>query len=134
MEETMQKISEYIATYGLSLLSAIAIFIIGKWLVGVIANGVEKLMNKQKVDSTLAVFVKNFLRYVLLMFVILAVLAKVGIQTTSFIAVLGAAGNFPPSFLSSLFVTVSSFEDPSLFVVRVLVVVVLTLLDPSLFG
>lgn len=92
MEETIQKIQEYVATYGLNILAAIAIFIIGKWLAGAISRGVEKMLGKTKTDPTLCKFAANLVKIALMAFVFIAVLSKLGIQTASFIAVLGAAG------------------------------------------
>lgn len=88
----MNKISEYVALYGLNLLSALVIFIVGKWLAGVLTNSLEKLMAKRSVDPTLSSFIKSLSYIALMAFVFLAVLGKLGIQTASFIAVLGAAG------------------------------------------
>ncbi|MDP8298523.1 MAG: mechanosensitive ion channel [Candidatus Tantalella remota] len=92
MQEVMNKIYEYIATYGLNVLAAALIFFIGRWLAGVVANLLEKMMNKTNLDATLATFVKNIAYVALLIFVFIAALGKLGVQTTSFIAVIGAAG------------------------------------------
>ena len=92
MEEIIPKIQELISVFGLKIIAAIAIFIIGKW----IARGMEKLciklMTKNKVEQTLISFVGNMVYIALLTFVILAALGQLGVQTTSFIAVIGAAG------------------------------------------
>lgn len=92
MEENIAKLQELVTTHGLTLLAAIAIFFIGKWIVGLIVKGCDKIFSKSKLDPTLANFLKNLLGAAGMTFVILAVLAKLGIQTASFIAVLGAAG------------------------------------------
>jgi small conductance mechanosensitive channel len=80
------------AAYGLKIIAAIAIFIIGRWLSGVLSRAVGKAMTRAKTDQMLVKFVVNLAYAALLAFVILAALAQLGIQTTSFIAVLGAAG------------------------------------------
>jgi small conductance mechanosensitive channel len=86
------KVSEYLLQNGMNLLAAILIFIIGKWVAKILAGLMEKLMIKGKVNQTLATFAKNLIYFILLIFVILAALEKIGIQTTSFIAIIGAAG------------------------------------------
>ncbi|MFC1709239.1 mechanosensitive ion channel family protein [Candidatus Omnitrophota bacterium] len=92
MEEIVVKIQGYVAQYGLSLIAAILIFLIGKWLARFLSRLVEKLLLKTHVEKTLSTFVKNIVYAAMMVFVVLAALGKLGIQTTSFIAVLGAAG------------------------------------------
>ena len=92
MQGTWDKIYGYLIQYGLSLLAAILIFVIGKWVAKIVAQLIEKTMNKTKVDATLASFTKNMAYYAILIFVIIAALGKLGVQTNSFIALIGAAG------------------------------------------
>ena len=92
MEDVLVKIYECLATYGLSVLGAIVIFTVGHWLAKLISKLVGKGMTKAKVDVILAKFIQNFCYTALLVFVVIAALAKLGIQTTSFIAVVGASG------------------------------------------
>jgi small conductance mechanosensitive channel len=92
MEETLAKIQGYLVQYGISVLAAIVIFLVGKWLAHVIAGLIEKIMIKANVERTLASFAKHIIYAILLVFVVIAALGKLGIQTTSFIAVIGAAG------------------------------------------
>jgi len=80
------------AAYGLKIIAAIVIFIIGKWLSGVLSRAVGKAMERAKTDQVLVKFVVNLAYAALLAFVVLAALAQLGIQTTSFIAIIGAAG------------------------------------------
>jgi small conductance mechanosensitive channel len=77
---------------GIRLIAAIAIFVIGKWVARKLANAVRRLMERGDSDEMLVRFVGNLVYFLLLTFVIMAAIAQVGIQTTSFIAVLGAAG------------------------------------------
>jgi len=76
----------------INIVTAIAIFVIGKWVANLITKAVRTLMQKQEIDKTLETFVSNLVRMVLMVFVIIAAIGAVGIQTTSLIAVLGAAG------------------------------------------
>lgn len=92
MEEVLGKLYGYVVTYGISIIAAILIFIIGKWLAALLARLIERVMVKSNVDKTLAFFVRNIIYVGLLVFVVIAALSKVGVQTTSFIAVIGAAG------------------------------------------
>ena len=95
----MQDMSKFIdvaqalaAAYGLKVIAAIVILFIGKWLSGVLSRAVGKAMSRAKADQVLVKFVVNLSHAALLAFVVLAALAQLGIQTTSLIAVLGAAG------------------------------------------
>ena len=81
-----------VAAYGLKVIAAIVIFILGKWLSGLLSRVVGRAMSRAGTDEILVKFVTNLSYAGLLAFVVLAALAQLGIQTTSFIAVIGAAG------------------------------------------
>ena len=85
-------IKEYLAVYGLKVIGAVAILVLGWWAAKIVRRIVKRLMAKGKVDATLIGFVTNLVYVTLLAFVVVASLGQLGIQTTSFIAVLGAAG------------------------------------------
>jgi len=78
--------------FGINLVTALLIFFVGRWIVGILVRGLKALMQKQEIDKTLETFVSNLVRMVLLVFVIIAAIGALGVQTTSLIAVLGAAG------------------------------------------
>jgi small conductance mechanosensitive channel len=80
------------AFYGLKIIAAIVIFVVGRWVARALRNATKKMMAKGNVDETLISFVGNLTYITLLAFVIIAALNQLGIQTTSFIAVIGAAG------------------------------------------
>lgn len=82
----------YAIPWGTKILMAIAIFIIGRIVVNMIVKGVEKVMAKRSTDEILTRFMVSILRWVLLLFVIIAALSQLGIDTTSLVALLGAAG------------------------------------------
>lgn len=86
------KVSGYVIQYGFSFLSAILIFIVGKWVARLVANVIDKAMVKSNVNPTLASFAKTLLYYGLLTFVCIAALNNLGVQTSPFVAVIGAAG------------------------------------------
>jgi small conductance mechanosensitive channel len=83
---------EPIGTYVLKILVAIAIFVVGKWGAKFAVKLAGKVMEKSKVDETLNKFLSNVLYGLLLVVIILAALGTLGIETTSFVAILGAAG------------------------------------------
>ena len=86
------KVYELLTIYGLKVVAAIVIFILGRWAALGVAKIIKRVMIKSKVDETLVSFVRNLSYVALLAFVIIAALNQLGIQTASFIAVLGAAG------------------------------------------
>jgi small conductance mechanosensitive channel len=92
MEDFVQKLPEYLATYGLRLIAAVIIFVVGKWVAGLVARLLEKVMVKSNMDVTLARFLKKLIYFLILAFVIVAAIDKLGVQTTSLVALLGAAG------------------------------------------
>ncbi len=85
-------IDTYVIPWGLNILFAVVIFIVGKWLVGVITRLVKKLMTKAHMDNILVNFIGSIIRSVLLLFVVIAALDQLGVNTTSLIALIGAAG------------------------------------------
>ena len=91
MGATIQKIHEYAIQYGMNVAAALVIFIIGKLVAKFTANLAEKAMLKAKVEKTLASFGRHLLFYGLMTFVFIAALNKLGVETSSFIAVVGAA-------------------------------------------
>ncbi len=92
MEGMLSNISTYIVTYGIKLIGALAIFIIGKWVAKKLTEFVKNLLKKSKVDETLISFLGNLTYIVLMTFVIIAALNNMGVQTASLIAIFGAAG------------------------------------------
>lgn len=88
----LAKVYELLTVYGLKVVAAIVIFIVGRWVAKAVANFIKRMMTKSKTDETLVKFVGSLSYIALLAFVIIAALNQLGIQTTSFIAILGAAG------------------------------------------
>ena len=78
--------------FAINLATAIIIFFVGRLVVRLLMRGLRKVMERQDVDKTLVSFVSNLVSMVLLLFVIIAAVGALGVQTTSFIAVIGAAG------------------------------------------
>jgi small conductance mechanosensitive channel len=91
VQETAQLVIEMVTVYGLDVLGAIAILIIGWWFAGrAKAWSVKAFKRTKHVDDTLTVFLGNAIRYLVLIITVLAVLDRFGVETTSFIAILGA--------------------------------------------
>jgi len=88
----LPKIYELLTVYGIKVIAALAIFVIGRWVAKGLRGFIRKMMRRSKVDETLISFVVNLAYVALLAFVIIAALNQLGIQTASFIAILGAAG------------------------------------------
>ncbi len=82
----------YASVYGLKIISAILIFMIGKWTINKITILARTVMEKAKVDKTLGKFAESLIYFILFMMIILASLNALGINTTSFLAIFGAAG------------------------------------------
>ncbi len=88
----METIVNWISTYSLKLVAAILIFIIGKWIAGKISKVLTALLEKNDVDVTLIGFLSNITYYALMIVVLIAVAGQLGINTTSFLTIVGAAG------------------------------------------
>jgi small conductance mechanosensitive channel len=85
-------IDAFIVPYAANIALAIIIFMVGKWLASALTNLVVKLLTKSKMDDILIGFVTSITKTILLLFVVIAALNQLGIDTTSLIALLGAAG------------------------------------------
>lgn len=77
---------------GIKIATALAIFLVGKFVVRLVVSAIAKLMQKQEVDKTLETFICNLVRTALMVVVVIAAIGAIGIETTSFIAIFGAAG------------------------------------------
>jgi small conductance mechanosensitive channel len=80
------------ADIGISLIKAALIWFIGKQIIHVINKAFSKIINKNKVDLSLQMFLKSIIHHALTILLIMTVLTTVGIEMTSFFALLGAAG------------------------------------------
>ncbi|MGH1372173.1 MAG: mechanosensitive ion channel family protein [Cellvibrionaceae bacterium] len=92
MEFNVEELSALAVTYGVKLIMAVVVYIIGKWLANLIAGALEKGMSAKNVDPTVARFTRNIAYYALFAMVIVAALGQLGVQTASFVAIVGAAG------------------------------------------
>ena len=85
-------INDYAIPWGLKILTALIIFYLGRMVVNIVVNGVKRLLQSRGMDEILVGFLSSILRWVLLLFVVVAALSQLGIDTTSLVALLGAAG------------------------------------------
>ena len=92
MEENLELIQELAVLYGVKILMALLIFMVGKWIVKKLSSMVQTLMEKKEVDPAIRNFTGSIIYYALLIFVCIAALGQLGIQTASFVAIVGAAG------------------------------------------
>jgi small conductance mechanosensitive channel len=88
----MEALEMIAVQYGINIVSAVAIFVIGRWVAKQATTLLRKVMEKRHVDPMLTAFAGNVAYTALLAFVLIAALGKLGVQTASFVAVVGAAG------------------------------------------
>jgi small conductance mechanosensitive channel len=92
MEGLWLKIQELAALYGIKIIAALVILIVGRWVAGTVKGLIARILNRRKIDPTIVSFIDNLCYIAMIAFIIIAAMAQLGIQTTSFIAVIGAAG------------------------------------------
>ncbi|MBN1363026.1 MAG: mechanosensitive ion channel [Sedimentisphaerales bacterium] len=92
VEAVWTRIYTFLAEYGLKIVGAIIIFVVGRWVARLLAKLAGAAMTRAKMDEMLVRFVKDLCYVALLTFVIIAAMAQIGIQTASFIALIAAAG------------------------------------------
>lgn len=92
IQEMIDQVPTLMATYGLKILLAVVVFFVGKWLAQWIAKMLCKGLTYRGVDGAVAAFFRQISYYGLLIVVMVAALGQLGIQTASFVAVIGAAG------------------------------------------
>ena len=92
IEKIIDLITIWLTTYSMKIVTAVLIFVIGKWVAQKLTRLFLKLLEKNKVDVTLSRFLESIVYYTLLVGVMIAAAGQLGINTTSFIAIVGAAG------------------------------------------
>jgi len=91
-EKYSETAAELIMTYAPKVLLAIVVLLVGLRIVNVIISMIGKQLSKSKIDETLKPFITHLLSWLLKIMLFISVASMVGIETTSFVAVLGAAG------------------------------------------
>ncbi len=82
----------YVLSYGMKLLLAIILLLIGFWIIKKVVNGIHKILTSKNIDPTLIPFVKSLLSVTFKALLLISVISYLGIPMTSFVALLGAAG------------------------------------------
>ena len=94
--DTVQSLLEegiaLVTTHGLNILIALIVFVVGRMVAKRLANVTQAILSKSSVDETLTTFLRNIIYYALLAAIAIMALGQAGINVTSFLAVLGAAG------------------------------------------
>ncbi len=99
MEEVTQEASKYsdmafdlALNWGPKVAAAIVTLLIGLWIIGIFSRGIGRAMEKRNVDTSLRPFIRTLVSASLKVMLFISVIGMVGIEATSFVAVLGAAG------------------------------------------
>jgi small conductance mechanosensitive channel len=90
--QIMTRVGELLVVYGLKVISAIIFLVAGYIVAKVMSAWIRRLLTRQLFDATLISFFSSVIYYAILLFAIVAALAQIGVETTSIIAVIGAAG------------------------------------------
>ena len=91
-QEYLEMANDLVVTYGLKVLMAVIILAIGLWIIKRIVKVLDNIMIRREVNVSLRGFLKSLLNILLKVMLVISVAEMVGIKTTSFIAILGAAG------------------------------------------
>ena len=91
METVVERLTEFATIYGLKVIGAIIILIVGRIVAGICRRAVRKILTRTKTDESIISFAGSLVYALVIVFVIIAVLQKFGVETASLVAVLGAA-------------------------------------------
>jgi small conductance mechanosensitive channel len=92
VNEYVTVIVNWVSNYSIKVVAAILVLVIGNWLSHRISNLLKTLLEKNKIDITLVGFLSNIIYYALMIMVVIAAAGQLGINTTSFLTIVGAAG------------------------------------------
>lgn len=92
VEKYIEMVTYWVTTYSVKILAALLILVVGKWLARRLTNLISKLMEKNKIDITLVRFLDSIIYYTLMVVIVIAAAGQLGINTTSFLTIVGAAG------------------------------------------
>ncbi|GAA3646488.1 mechanosensitive ion channel family protein [Flavivirga jejuensis] len=92
LEKWLDIAQSFIMEYGIKIIGAIVIWIIGSWVIKKLNKGMSKLMAKRSYDESLQKFLLNLIGWALKIILFIAILSQLGVETTSFAAILAAAG------------------------------------------
>jgi small conductance mechanosensitive channel len=92
LEQWFTNNSDLFVQYGVNIISAVLILFIGNIIVKAVAGSVAKVLKKKEMDQAVVEFIHTLVRYLLFVIVLIAALGRIGVQTASVVAVIGAAG------------------------------------------
>lgn len=90
--QLLDLVAQYGAAFGVKILSAIAFWVIGRWLIGFAVGLVQKALSKQSVDPTVLRYLGSFITVTLNIILVIGILGYFGVQTTTFAALIAAVG------------------------------------------
>lgn len=91
-DEIIDKISQIAVEYGMKILGAVAVLLIGLWVIKALTKSIHKFLDKREIDPSLKPFLRGMIGTLLKVLLVISVLGMLGIEMTSFIAILGAVG------------------------------------------
>jgi small conductance mechanosensitive channel len=91
-DQIIAQITEIMVAYGPKLIGAILVLLVGSWLIKALTKGFGNLLEKREIDDSLSPFLKGIVKGLLRILLVVSVLGMLGIEVTSFIAILGALG------------------------------------------
>ncbi|MEA3505458.1 MAG: mechanosensitive ion channel [Bacteroidota bacterium] len=91
-EKIITQLTEIAVEYGPRLIGAILVFIVGIWIIKAIKKAFSKLLSKRKTDASLQPFLQGLVGIILKVVLVVTTLGMLGVENTSFIAIIGAAG------------------------------------------
>lgn len=92
VDQILERLVAISVEYGPKLLGAIVVWIVGSWVIRILTKQFNKILEKRKTDSSLAPYLKGIINALLKILLVISVLSMLGIEMTSFVAILGAAG------------------------------------------
>ena len=92
VQDIIDNLTTWVVTFGKNLLLAIAVYLIGRWLIRHLKKLVRRILEKRQVDPSLSSFIMSLTKITLSLFLIIVIIGILGIDTTSFVAVFASAG------------------------------------------
>ncbi|SNR17515.1 mechanosensitive ion channel family protein [Tenacibaculum jejuense] len=92
MEKNIDKLKGILVEYAPKVVAALLLLIIGLWIISIVTKAVRKLMEKRGIDTSLRGFLGSLVNWTLKIFLLVTVAGQLGVETTSFAAIIAAAG------------------------------------------
>lgn len=85
-------LKEYVVPFGIKLVAAIVVLLLGRWVIKLIKKGLLRMMDRRNADPTLSTFLMSLVSVLLTFFLIIAIVGVLGVNTSSLVALLASAG------------------------------------------